>query len=490
MSILAVIQSQLLQTLFKELDLASLENGAEVEARVVSTTSDGKATLAIGGKEITANFQNTAALAETLIPGARIGLKVDTSEGVARLVLSEKQPGTSEAPKQTVATILSDGGAKSTPLGAAVETSATRTRPVLEILNYLEPEVAAKAEAILSAPNPRTVLLQSVIKAVLKQDGLPTILADIEALLTPPGGGANGTTVARGEPAPQARLLPAPLFEAVAAVFSKQLEGDAPILPEDIRQSLKQSGLFFEANLAKGQVPTPQTDAKAALIALRQAVDKFILNTSAEETVATSPAPPRDAGPRRETVAPPRRDGLPLPQQSVSSSISQTTSTRNAVTIVAAHADQAIERIKLQQFASLPPSPDNPVANSTSRTNAPVWVFEIPIRFPDETSVAGFRIEQDREARKAAAHKVWRINFALDTAELGAVHGSIGLRGTEISISLIAERAETASIFRQGAPQLRERLGATNFEITDLSILSGKPRQTPLQTGYFVDSAA
>ena len=489
MSILAVIQSQLLQTLFKELDLASLENGAEVEARVVSTTSDGKATLAIGGREITANFQNTAALAETLIPGARIGLKVDTSEGEARLVLSEKQPGT-DAPKQTVATIISDAGAKSTPLGAAIETSATRTRPAVEILRYLEPEVAAKTEAILSAPNPRTVLLQSVINAVLKQDGLPTVLADIEALLTPPDRSDAGTASAFGEPAPQTRLLPAPLFEAVAAVFSKQLEGGAPILPEDIRQSLKQSGLFFEASLAKGQVPTPQTDAKAALIALRQAVDTFILSTSADETVAASPALPRDDGSRRETVAPPRRDGLPLPQQSVSSSISHATNTRDAVAIVAAHADQAIERIKLQQFASLPPSPDNPVANATPRTNAPVWVFEIPIRFPDETSVAGFRIEQDREARKGAAHKVWRINFALDTAELGAVHGSIGLRGTEISISLIAERAETASIFRQGAPQLRKTLGASNFEITDLSILSGKPRPAPLQTGYFVDSAA
>ena len=484
MSILAVIQSQLLQTLFKELDLASLENGADVEARVVSTTSDGRATLNIGGKEIIANFQNTAALASTLIPGARIGLNVDTSQGEPRLILSQKQPGTGETIRQAIADIVGGTEPQSARLGAAVETGAVRPLPVLEILKYLEPEVAAKAEAILGAPNPRTVLLQSAINAVLRQNGVSTVIADIEALLRPPVATAQQVAGQGGEP----RLLPAPLFEAAAAVFAKQLNGSVPIEAEDIRQALKQSGLFFEAKLANGEVPLPTSDAKAALIALRQSAERY-LSIPLPEGEDAAPASPRANGLPRQLNAAPRRDGLPLPQRSETSEVTAALGTREAVAIIGAHAEQAVERIKLQQFASLAPFPDSPVSN-TQKSNAPVWVFDVPVRLPNETSVAGFRIEQDRDARGGAAGKVWRINFAVDTAELGAVHGSIGLRGADISVALVAERPETAEAFRKAAPELRETLGASNFEITDLSILTGKPRHAALKTGYFVDSAA
>lgn len=492
MSIVAVVQNQLLQTLFKALDLASLENGQEVEARVVSTTSDGKATLDIGGKQITANFQNTAALSAALIPGSRVGLKVDFSHDEPRLILNQRN--VSAEARSATANSGASGTIEAEPsllLGAAVETPETRAKPPIEIFKFVEPEVAAKAEALLAAPNPRTVLLQSAINAVLKQNGAGALIADLEALLTPPSPQEQATAEAAGTVPLQARPLPAPLFNAALNVLRQQIDANEPIHPQDLRQALRQSGLFFEAQLAKGNAPSPAIDFKAALLSLKDIAQKLLVTLQpADEPEAAKPFQSAETL-LRSSPAAPRRDAPPEPQRPPESPIGAQTEPREAVSIIASHAEQALERLKLLQFASLPPSPDNPVANQAQKTNAQVWAFEVPLRFAQETAVAGFKIEHDREARSGpAGSKLWRINFAIETSELGAVQGSIGLRGAQLAIALFAERRETAEMFRGAAPDLKDTLTASDFELTDLSILTGKPKHAAPRPGYFVNSAA
>ena len=491
LSIVAVVQNQLLQTLLQALDLSTLQSGQEVDARVVSTTSDGKATLDIGGKHITANFQNTAALAAALLPGTRVGLKVDFSQEQPRLVLTDRK-GPVEARASNI-----DLQAKtletepSRALGAAIETPTARVEPSIEIFKFVEHDVAAKAEALLAAPNPRTVLLQSAIQAVLKQNGAGVLLADLEALVAPPSSIEQAAAEAAGAVPLQARPLPAPVFNAIVALLRQQIDGEETISPQDIRRALRHSGLFFEAQLAKGNAPSPATDFKAALLSLKQVAQKLLLNLQPpEEREPTRPFQTAEALLRNSPAAP-RRDALPEPQRSSASLITAQTEPTEAVSMIAAHTEQALERLKLLQFASLPPSPDNPVANQAQKNNAQVWAFEVPVRFAHETAMAGFKVEHDRDARSGpTGSKLWRISFALETAELGAVQGSIGLRSAQLAIALFAERRETAEVLRGAARELKDSLNANNFEVTDFSILTGRPAQPSPRPGYFVNSAA
>ncbi len=501
MSIVAVIQSQLLQTLFKALDLSALKDGQEVTARVLSTTSDGKATLDIGGKQITANFQNTAAIASALVPGQRITLKYDTSGPEPKLTLLNRQPQQQPiAGAQDRSNFGTGNGEEnlSGKLSAALQTSLTEEiKAPLELFKFVEPIIVKRAEALLAAPVPRVVLLQNLIQAVNNQGSISTVLADIEALLTQPTPEAAAQAAEHGVIPLQQRPLPATLFDAIGALIGQQLNGDAPVTASDIKQALKQSGLFYEAGVARGDVPSPVSDLKAALLSLKDITRKMQEAWVAGQ-IEGSEGPPqgKEAGRHHirdamhEPPPPPRRDSMPESQRAHSSRLQADLSTPSAAHILETHADQALDRIKLLQFASLPPFPDNPVLADVNTLKNQVWSFELPIRLPRETTVAGFRIEKEHKSSNNYEGKIWRVNFAIDTEELGAVHGRIGLQGSNIAITLFAERAATSDLFRKAAPDLREALGENSFEVKDFAIYTGKPSEPRAKPGYFVDSAA
>ncbi len=496
MSIIAVVQSQLLQTLFKALDLSSLENGQELTARVLSTTSDGKATLDVAGNQITANFQNTAALASTLVPGTRVTLKYDNSGSSPKLVLVEgspsKQPIDQIADRPLFNRQGNDEG-EFNKLSAALKANITnRTSSPIQLVKFVEPAIAARAEALLAAPTPRIVLLQNLINAVSNQGALGNILSDIEALLTPPTPeGIAQSYEAKLLPLQQ-RPLPSSLFDTISALIGQQLNGDAPVLAEDIRQALKQSGLFFESKLAQGQIPVPNSDMKAALLELKDITQKMQLLSMLEDSANGLPDSPKKShsSSLHEPPPPPRRETMPEGQRAPASQLASHLTTLDAAKMLEHHADQALERIKLMQFASLPPSPNNPASIDVTALKNQVWAFELPVRLPQETTVAGFKIEQDQRGTSDYKSKIWRVNFAIDTKELGAVHGRIAIQGTQLAITLFAERPETSDTFRAHIGDLRGALADSRFEITDLSVLTGKPSQPKAKPGYFVDSAA
>ena len=496
MSIIAVVQSQLLQTLFKALDLSSLEDGQELTARVLNTTSDGKATLDIAGNQVTANFQNASALAATLIPGSRVTLKYDNSGAAPKLVLVEgsasKQAIGSATDRPLFNNQTADEG-EFNKLSAALEANiASRASTPVQLVKFVEPAIAARAEALLTAPTPRIVLLQNLINAVTHQGALGNILSDIEALLTPPSPEAIALAYEAKLLPLQQRPLPSSLFETISALIGQQLNGDAPVLADDIRQALKQSGLFFESKLAQGQIPVPNSDMKAALLELKNITQKMQLLSLLEDKADGHPDAPKkiSSNALHEPPPPPRRETMPEGQRAPASQLASHLTTLDAAKMLEHHADQALERIKLMQFASLPPSVNNPTSVDVTSLKNQVWSFELPVRLPQETTVAGFKIEQDQRGTSEYTNKIWRVNFAIDTKELGAVHGRIAIQGVQLAITLFAERAKTSDTFREHISDLRGALANSKFEIKDISVLTGKPSQSKAKPGYFVDSAA
>ncbi len=487
MSIVAQVQSQLLQTLFKALDLTTLKDGQELIARVLSTTSDGKATLDLGGNQITANFQNASGAAASLVPGARIILKYDNSGKEPKLVLVDRAPVEAIVDRSQFS---AQDEQQFTQLSLALEANITSDAPTpIQLVKFVEPAVALRAEAILTAPTPRVVLLQNLITAVTNQGSMGNIIADIEALFSEPTAQSSQS----GTIPLQLRPLPAPLYDAINALMSQQLDGELPVAAGDIRQALKQSGLFFEAKLQNGEIPLPNTDLKAALLALRD-ITKLMQTMSLfkddEQSGIREKHEAVNTNSFREAPMPPRRDSLPQSQRLHTSPLESHFSTADAARILEKHADQALERIKLMQFASLPPSPINPSSGDISKLKNQIWAFELPISLPKETTIAGFKIEHEQKNSPEYSEKIWRVNFAIETQELGSVHGRIGIQGKNLNITLFADRATTSDAFREHLSDLRQALNDSDFELSNLSVLTGKPSEPSAKPGLFVDNAA
>ena len=472
LNIVAAVQSQLLQTLLAALDVSGLADGATTSAKVIAVSPGGLAMLELGGRQGTIALGGLEALARPLLPGSIVSVTVDRSQLEPKLILVGVEPPAT--------------GAAATTLDAPLALALGRTdaaNDAATVLRALPPDVASKAGEFLSRPDPRAVLLQSKIGAVLNQNGLGPLLADLEAMLSAPSAAELAEAQAGGTIPLQARPLPAPLFKAMVAVMRQQLDAGMPLDQDDIRQALLRSGLFLEAKLARGQAPSPGTDLKAALLALKQTAGLFVGIDDASPDRRQAAASLRSDAP-----AAPRRDTAPEPQRASPSELGARLLTRDAIALIAAHAGEALDRLKLLQFASLSPS-SNPT--ETQRTAQQVWAFEMPFHLRGETGVAALRIEHERQGRKgAAAQPLWRVEFGIATSDLGALHGSLALRGAKLSLALFAERRETAEEIRQAAPDLHASLQDSQFDLVEFSVLTGRPAQAAPRPGYFVDNAA
>jgi hypothetical protein len=87
--------------------------------------------------------------------------------------------------------------------------------------------------------------------------------------------------------------LPPTVQLAVAQLLAQQPSLDQNLTGADVQQAFQSSGLFLEANLASGSVPSPATpDLKAALIVLRQVLVTSLDDVTAAPSATAAPGPP------------------------------------------------------------------------------------------------------------------------------------------------------------------------------------------------------
>lgn len=102
-----------------------------------------------------------------------------------------------------------------------------------------------------------TVLQRALGEAAPQQNGLAPLMADAEAML-----GQNASS------------LPPDLKAALQNLLATRLTGQGGVDAGKLQEAVKQSGLFLESGLAKGQ--PVQGDLKAALLGLRQALQAWL----------------------------------------------------------------------------------------------------------------------------------------------------------------------------------------------------------------------
>lgn len=130
------------------------------------------------------------------------------------------------------------------------------------------PTIVAPKSVLTSAE--RAAVLTAVQSAATEQESLAPLFANLGAAASSGG-------------------LPPKLQQAIAQVLAQQTSLDQNLDGGDIKTAFQKSGIFLEASLAAGSVPSSGVpDLKAALIVLRQTLQ---LALGADATMATKAAP-------------------------------------------------------------------------------------------------------------------------------------------------------------------------------------------------------
>jgi hypothetical protein len=161
---------------------------------------------------------------------------------------------------------------------AGASADAVSLSPDALIEAPLSPSTSAPSKAVLT-PLEKVAVTIAAQTAATVQDSQAPLFANL---------GAAATSAA----------LPPKLLQAVQQVLAQQTSLDPNLSGTDIKAAFQKSGLFLEAALAAGSVPSAGVpDLKAALIVLRQALQTALGGGSVE----AAPLPHADAAP---TLAP------------------------------------------------------------------------------------------------------------------------------------------------------------------------------------------
>lgn len=464
-SVAALVQGQIqevkarsLQTLMAVLDemggagladpafnAKSLPRGNTQPVTVLLPPQGNKLTIAMGGMPLEVILPEALVIAARTNPGllARgsvLMAEADPANGSIRLALPDMPNAPSPATLRTL-TQTGGGPSTSTPPPLADFFPAGSPGALIQRLSGLKLPLAERADSAAIGNMPRSTgappaslpppLMEAALRAALRQ--LPI--------------GPALTAILSGE-----AVNPA-IADAI-----RHLRLDGLLRPdgEQIATSIRNSGLFLESKLAAGlRGPVlAMADLKATLQSLKAALP-----------------PPEPALPGRVAGHGERASAATPPAE------------------LARLVEGAVERIKLQQLASLPDHPGLTVTDE--RGQAMRIALQIPLapQGPDrpETAMIGLMIEHqphpdtprdaeiDKDGRGDAEAFPWKVRIAVDLEETGPVQAEIAMRGQRVAVTLWAERKSMAESARSAIGALHRALTGAALDVAHLDVRDGRP---------------
>ncbi|NVN86742.1 MAG: flagellar hook-length control protein FliK [Rhodopseudomonas sp.] len=227
-----------------------LQPGSVIQAKVLALLGNDQVRIAIGGQTLEVGSQIPLQAGQTL----QLAVSQAPDGNGIRLAVVNQQSSAAVNPA------LANAGAAldSVTLGpqAVVITTALAAPSIVPTANQLTPQQAVAV----------TVAAQT---AATQQTSLAPLFANLDVAASLSG-------------------LPPKLQQAVAQLLVQRPSLDSNLSGADIKRAFQSSGLFLEASLASGSVPSASIpDLKAALIVLRQ-----VLTTSLNGIAAPSVATP------------------------------------------------------------------------------------------------------------------------------------------------------------------------------------------------------
>ena len=194
---------------------------------------------------------------------------------------------------------------------------------------------------------------------------------------------------------------------------------------------------------------------------------------------------------------PPYRGAPSLPQAPAPVSLPSAAPPREQAIHLLSQTDAAIARQTLLRIVSLPGEPAGSSNTQRSNDNAMRVMFEIPIATAQGTGVAPMTIARDRDnSNSLEGPKSWLVRFSIDLPEIGPVHARIALTGERATVTLNAERMESAQLLAAGLPLLDAGLRGAQLEPGELRCrtgganAAGAERSQAAAPGMFVDQTS
>lgn len=356
--------------------------------------------------------------------------------------------------------------------------------PQASVMDHIALRPDGKPVQAQAAPPPQTpeALVAQAVRtatqaAVIKQDGLAPLLADLAGAL-------------------RSADLPAPLKAVMAQVLEAQTPLSLAPTGQEVKAAVGRSGLFLEAKLAAVLAPdhplptrvaaeqiaaqlAPGMDGKAALLALREALKGWLARNQAPAAGGSL----HSAAPRPQ---PPYRDGPMAGQGPALPTVVGDPEPAHVVQKLLQEATGALAREELMQLASLP---DAQRHGPAAAAEGPRWLFELPLTTPQGPAVAQFEVSRDGDGHGAVERApVWRARFSLDVEPLGPVHVHVAMKPGRAAVTLWAERDDTAERLRAEGGALVNLLRNSALA-AEVSVYAGRPKAAPAEIGHLVDQA-
>lgn len=306
----------------------------------------------------------------------------------------------------------------------------------------------------VSAPmptTPRAALAQMVQAALPRQDGITSLTAAL-------------TSIA-GKVA-----LPEPVARAAQQLLAGRVSiEDGKLDAGVLQKAILRSGIFQEAALARtgSPVPTPQTDMKSALLALRQTLTSWLGQQAPLTPASQIPPPLRGHAPRARTSDAPPIDPGAAPEEVGKQLLERT--------------EAALSRVRLHQNASLP----DPVARGTD------WSMDLPVLIGSHQTLLQLQIHHDEQnPSEDAAERGWQLRFALNLPGMGEVGAQVSLRGVATGVMLWATERDTSEALEADIGALRDTLASVGLNPGAIIVRHGEPpAPPPARSGHLVDAS-
>ena len=261
-------------------------------------------------------------------------------------------------------------------------------------------------------------------------------------------------------------VLPEPVARAAQQVLAGRVAIDGRRFDAaTLQAAVRGSGVFQEANLARGQALL-QPDMKSALLTLRQTLTTWLGQQAPVAAVAQIPPPLRGTTPRARASEPPPIDADDTPREVGRQLLERT--------------ESALARVRLHQHASLP----DPVGRTAD------WSMDLPVMVGTQQTLLHLQIHRDQQNEaEAAAERGWQLRFALNLPGMGEVGAQVSLRARAVGVMLWATEPAASAVLDAEVAALRESLAAAGLHPGAIIVRHGEPPAPPAApSGHFVDA--
>ena len=254
----------------------------------------------------------------------------------------------------------------------------------------------------------------------------------------------------------QVRSLPYKLQQTLANLWQTLPEMDDLHEPEKLNTALLRSGTFLESQLARTDAPAAQIvtqDFKAGLLALREQLRQFSLES--DSTPARSPQP---AGPMPNLHAPLSAMGVGPASLSLLDGVAAQMSELQQQT------DGTLARIHTNQLLN----------NEAAQQGLLALLIELPFRHEQRADLLRFKFE--REARQQGDSECsWKVEVALDLGATGSLHIQVGLIDKRLNVQMRSESPALVNAINHSLETLKTALRAQGLHPERVVCLHGQP---------------